>query len=263
MLPILSQSALQGQNLPGTANAKLRVPAYLLIRFIMRRLTLFDLDNTLLAGDSDYEWGRFLVDQGVVDADAHTRRNEGFHADYLRGELDIHAYQRFCQQPLLDHPLDEMLALRARFISERIRPLVATAAPELIRQHQVRGDALVIITATNRFITQPIAELLGIATLLATEPEIVDGAYTGGIAGTPCYQDGKITRLKQWLADNGLFDGIGAYSDSHNDLPLLEFSDRPVAVDPDEILADTAQRRGWPIVSLRHGDGAEVFSAVA
>lgn len=227
------------------------------------RLTLFDLDNTLLAGDSDYEWGRFLADEGVVDAATHTRRNEGFHADYLRGELDIHAYQRFCQQPLIDNPLETMLALRRRFVDERIRPLVAAGAPELIRQHRQRGDTLVIITATNRFVTQPIAELLEIPKLLATEPEIIERAYTGGIAGTPCYQDGKITRLQQWLADNGPFDGTGAYSDSHNDLPLLEFSDRPVAVDPDEQLAAEAARRGWPVVSLRGQDGGAVFAAVA
>lgn len=227
------------------------------------RLTLFDLDNTLLAGDSDYEWGRFLVDEGIVDAEVHTRRNRDFHNDYLRGELDIHAYQRFCQQPLIDNPADRMLALRRRFVDERIRPLIATAAPELIRQHRQRGDRLVIITATNRFVTQPIADLLDIPDLLATEPEIIDGAYTGRIAGTPCYQDGKIVRLKQWLAANGPFTGTGAYSDSRNDLPLLEFSDRPVAVDPDEELARQASRRGWPVVSLRNADGAAVFSAVA
>lgn len=227
------------------------------------RLTLFDLDNTLLAGDSDYEWGRFLVDESVVDAEEYERRNRAFHADYLNGELDIHAFQRFSQQPLLDNPPERMLALRERFIDERIRPLVAAGAPALIRSHRERGDALLIITATNRFITQPIAELLGIPDLLATEPEVVDGTYTGGIEGVPCYRDGKITRLNQWLAGNGPFEGTGAYSDSHNDLPLLEFSDRPVAVDPDERLAAEARRRGWPVVSLRDGDGAAVFSAVA
>lgn len=227
------------------------------------RLTLFDLDNTLLAGDSDYEWGRFLVDEGVVDATEYARRNQAFHTDYLNGELDIHAYQRFCQQPLLDHPLAFMHDLRARFIDERIRPLVASGTNALIEAHKARGDQLVIITATNRFVTEPIAELLGISELLATEPEIIDGAYTGGIAGTPCYQDGKITRLHRWLVDHGPFDGTSAYSDSRNDLPLLEFSDRPVAVDPDDTLAAQARERGWPVVSLRHEDGAEVFAKVA
>lgn len=227
------------------------------------RLTLFDLDNTLLDGDSDYEWGRFLVDRGVVDADAYERGNRAFHADYLNGALDIHAFQRFSQQPLLDNPLERMLALRDQFIAERIRPRIAAGAPGLIRRHRERNDTLVIITATNRFVTQPIAELLGIPNLLATEPEIADGAYTGGIQGVPCYQNGKITRLEQWLADNGPFEGTGAYSDSHNDLPLLAFSDRPVAVDPDERLAAEARRRDWPVVSLRDADGAAIFSAVA
>lgn len=227
------------------------------------RLTMFDLDNTLLAGDSDYEWGRFLVDEGVVDAAEYDKRNEAFHADYLNGKLDIHAYQRFCQQPLLDNSAAFMHRLRERFLEERIRPLIASGAPALIRAHQQRGDRLVIITATNRFVTEPIAQQLGIPELLATEPEVIDGTYTGGIAGTPCYQDGKITRLQQWLAGNGSFDGTGAYSDSRNDLPLLEFSDRPVAVDPDETLAEHARRQGWPIVSLRNEDGADIFSAVA
>ncbi|MDN5937584.1 MAG: HAD-IB family hydrolase [Salinisphaera sp.] len=214
-------------------------------------LAVFDLDNTLLAGDSDYLWGRFLIASGVVDGAAHEQRNRGFYADYQTGTLDIRAYQRFALQPLIDNPLPLMRQLRERFVREWITPIIAAGAPKLIERHRSRGDALLIITATNRFITEPIAALLGIDQLLATDPEIVDGRYTGEITGVPCFQKGKITRLEQWLGQHGPFAHITAYSDSHNDAPLLARADAAVAVDPDERLTQLAQLRGWRVVSLR------------
>lgn len=216
------------------------------------QLTLFDLDHTLLAGDSDYLWGRFLVDEGVVDAEHYARENERFHAQYQAGGLDIHAYQRFALAPLLAHPVEQMQALRRDYVERIIRPLVARHAQALIAHHRDRGDTIAIITATNRFITEPIAELLGIDALIATEPEIVDGAYTGEIAGTPSFQEGKIERAQAWAADFAEpFEHVTFYSDSHNDLPLLRWADTAIAVDPDETLAAAAREAGWPIISLR------------
>lgn len=219
------------------------------------RLTFFDLDNTLLAGDSDYEWGRFLIDEGIVDRATYTRANDQFKAQYEAGELDIHAYQRLVLQPLIDEPLERMYALRQRFAAERIAPIVARQAPTILETHRQRGDMLAIITATNRFITEPIAEQLGIAHLIATDPEIIDGAYTGGIAGTPCYREGKITRAESFVADlERAPEGVTFYSDSHNDLPLLRWADRPIAVDPDARLEAAAHEAGWPVISLRGRD---------
>lgn len=215
-------------------------------------LTLFDLDHTLLAEDSDYLWGRFLVDEGIVAAERYARENERFFAQYQAGDLDIHAYQRFVLAPLLEQPLEVMDALRARYVDEQIRPVVARHAAALIEHHRGHGDAIAIITATNRFIAEPIAALLGIDALIATEPEIVDGVYTGHIAGTPAYQDGKIIRAQAWVAEQAQsFDHVYFYSDSHNDLPLLRWADSAIAVDPDDTLAAAACDHGWPIISLR------------
>lgn len=215
-------------------------------------LTLFDLDHTLLAGDSDYLWGRFLVDEGVVDGPTYARENERFHAQYEAGNLDIHAYQRFALAPLLDNPLETMHALRARYVETYVAPIVARHARALIAHHREHGDRLAIITATNRFITEPIAKVLGIDALIATEPEIVDGAYTGEIAGTPSFQAGKIERAKAWAAEQPQpFEHVTFYSDSLNDLPLLRWADTAIVVDPDETLAAAAREAGWPIISLR------------
>ena len=228
-------------------------------------LAIFDLDNTLLADDSDYLWGQFLVDAGAVDADEYARENDYFHRQYQAGQLDIHAFQRFSLAPWTRHPRATMLGLRQRFITECIRPRVAPAAPGLIAAHRERGDCLLIITATSSLITRPIADLLGVDNLLATDPEMIDDRVTGAIAGTPCYQDGKITRLRAWLADRPeRFDQRWGYSDSHNDLPLLEHVDHPVAVDADPRLTEQARQRGWPRVSLRGAEsGAQVFRRVA
>jgi len=215
-------------------------------------VTLFDLDHTLLAGDSDYLWGRFLVDEGVVEAEHYARENERFNAQYEAGSMDIHAYQRFALAPLLAHPLERMHDLRHDYVERIVRPIVARHAEALIAHHRERGDAIAIITATNRFITEPIAELLGIDALIATDPEIVDGAYTGEIAGVPSFQDGKITRAIDWVAAQPQpFEHVTFYSDSHNDLPLLRWADTAVTVDPDDTLAAAARAAGWWIISLR------------
>jgi HAD superfamily hydrolase (TIGR01490 family) len=218
-------------------------------------LAIFDLDNTLLGGDSDYLWGQFLVEQGLVDGEEYARQNQQFYDDYEAGTLDIYAYQSFMLRPLTGRPLDELHAWRERFMSEKIAPILLPAAHELIKQRHASGDILVIITATNRFITAPIAERLGVAHLLATEPEMVEGRYTGGITGIPCFQQGKVARLEAWLAETGqdLTDSR-FYSDSHNDLPLLNRVTWPVAVDPDPTLERLARERGWPIISLRGVD---------
>ncbi|RJS91631.1 HAD family hydrolase [Salinisphaera sp. Q1T1-3] len=215
-------------------------------------LTFFDLDQTLLASDSDYEWNRFLVDEGVVDSAAYTDANDRFAAQYAAGELDIHAYQRFALAPLVAHGHEAMAALRERFVAERIGPSIARHAPRVLAFHRDRGDAIAIITATNAFVTEPIAAYLGISHLIATEPRIVDGRYTGEIAGTPSFQDGKIERALAFKAEYYPEAGPTTfYSDSHNDLPLLRWADRPVAVDPDPTLEAAASAAGWPIVSFR------------
>lgn len=215
-------------------------------------LTLFDLDNTLLAGDSDHMWGQFLVEEGVVDATIYARENNRFYAQYQSGTLDVHEYQRFSMQPLVDNPADRMLSLRNRFVSECIKPIIARHAATLIDAHRRNGNRLAIITATNRFITAPIAQLLDIEHLIATEPEVIADRYTGRIAGTPCFQDGKIKRLQDWRAQQPeTFGHTYFYSDSHNDLPLLRRVDHAFAVDPDAQLTAAANKAGWPIISLR------------
>ena len=216
------------------------------------RLTIFDLDHTLLDGDSDYLWGRFLVEQGRVDAEDYERRNRAFYEDYQAGTLDIEAFARFSMAPLAANELSDLLAWREQFVREKIEPIVAPLAPVLIERHRMQGDELLIMTATNRFITEPIAQLLGIDTLIATEPGMNQSRYTGALAGIPNFREGKVRRLDQWLREEGMSaDHITVYSDSHNDLPLLERADTPVAVDPDPMLEQLAGSRGWQIISLR------------
>ncbi len=215
-------------------------------------LALFDLDNTLLAGDSDYLWGGFLAREGLVDGEAYERENLRYYRAYQAGQLDIHEFLRFALRPLAAHDPVLLEAVRARFVAETITPIVAPGTPALLERHRTAGDRLAIITATNRFVTGPIAELLGIDDLLATEPQRIDGRYTGEPEGVPCFREGKVTRLHAWLESEGLdLAGSWFYSDSLNDLPLLEAVDHPVAVDPDETLAATAAERGWPVISLR------------
>ncbi|MES9931489.1 MAG: HAD family hydrolase [Candidatus Sedimenticola sp. PURPLELP] len=215
-------------------------------------LAIFDLDNTLLGGDSDYLWGIFLVEQGVVDGEYYQRENERFYQEYNEGKLDIFEFLRFSLKPLSEHSTENLHAWREQFLKEMIEPIMLPKGCELISRHRKAGDTLMIITATNAFVTAPIALQLGIENLIATDPEMVDGRYTGEVEGTPSFKDGKVERLNQWLATSG-GDLIGSsfYSDSHNDIPLLELVDNPVAVDPDEALTHHAKSRGWPVISLR------------
>ncbi len=216
-------------------------------------LAIFDLDHTLLSGDSDHTWGQFLVDKKIVDPSHYEKQNNYFYEQYKAGSLDINEYLTFALKPLTDNPLASMLALREEFVEQRIKPLITQQARDLVAKHQQAGDDLLIITATNAFITRPIATLLGFDELIAPEPEIINGEYTGSITGIPSFHQGKVTRLEMWLAEKQMnLAGAYFYSDSHNDLPLLNLVDHPVAVDADKILTDTATRNGWPIISLRN-----------
>ena len=215
-------------------------------------LALFDLDNTLLAGDSDYLWGCFLVGKGLVDRRLYEEANERFYQAYAAGELDIHEFLNFALQPLANNDPKQLQSLHQEFMAEHIRPIMTHRGTELIAMHKSKGDHPLIITATNSFVTRPIAQAFGIDDLIATEPEMIDGHYTGKVAGTPCFQQGKIKRLQAWLDATKMdFDGSWFYRDSHNDLPLLEAVAHPVAVDPDEQLRAIATERGWPITSFR------------
>ena len=215
-------------------------------------LALFDLDNTLLAGDSDYLWGCFLADQGIVDKESYERENQRFMDEYNQGTLDIFEFLSFSLQPLRDNDPATLRRLQQQFLDEKIRPIMSPASFDLINKHRQAGDTLVVITATNSFVTTPIVKAFGIDNLLATEPEINGNGYTGKVAGTPCFQQGKVTRLQQWIGEQGIeLDGSWFYSDSRNDIPLLKIVDNPVAVDPDEQLRQLASEQGWPIISLR------------
>ncbi|MGD8514740.1 MAG: HAD family hydrolase [Granulosicoccaceae bacterium] len=215
-------------------------------------LAIFDLDNTLLNGDSDYLWGKFLVERGVVDGDWYERENQRFYDEYNAGRLDIFEFLRFSLAPLAKYDLARLQAWHADFMRDKIVPIMQTRAHALLDKHRARGDTLLIITATNRFVTEPIARAYGIDNLIATEPEFIDGRYTGEVSGTPCFREGKVKRLSAWLTETGLnLEDSSFYSDSHNDLPLLEMVTTPVAVDPDPTLTDHATARGWSIISLR------------
>jgi HAD superfamily hydrolase (TIGR01490 family) len=219
---------------------------------LSERLVLFDLDNTLLAGDSDFEWAQFLIEQKVLDREVYEARNQEFYEQYKAGTLDIHAFLDFQLKPLARHPRAQLDAWHRDFMVRKIRPLMRSKARELVERH--RADLRVIITATNSFVTAPIAREFGIEHLIATEPEQAGGAFSGRVSGTPCFREGKIARLDEWLAGRGAalasFGESWFYSDSLNDLPLLERVTHPVAVDPDDTLRTHAGRRSWPIISL-------------
>jgi HAD superfamily hydrolase (TIGR01490 family) len=221
------------------------------------RLALFDLDNTLLAGDSDYEWGQFLIDRGILERERYEAQNSAYYEQYVAGTLDIHEYLGFALRPLAEHSAEDLARWHAQFMQERILPMIRPAARALVRHHLERGDLCAIITATNSFVTAPIAREFGVPHLIATEPESRDGRFTGRVSGTPCFREGKVRRLEEWLAGLGRrmsdFGETSCYSDSHNDLPLLERVARPVAVDPDEQLARQAALRGWEVLSLGSG----------
>ncbi|MBC7804378.1 MAG: HAD family hydrolase [Candidatus Parcubacteria bacterium] len=218
-------------------------------------LALFDLDNTLLACDSDYEWGQFLVDSGVLEREAYEAQNAAFYEQYKAGTLDIHEFLSFALRPLAEHEPEDLSRWHAEFMAARIRPAMGAPARALVRRHLDAGDLCAIVTATNSFVTAPIAREFGVPHLLATEPERSAGRYTGRVQGIPCFREGKIARVDAWLQAQERrledFPQSAFYSDSHNDLPLLARVSRPVAVDPDPTLAAEARRRGWPVISLR------------
>lgn len=217
-------------------------------------LTIFDLDNTLITNDSDFLWGQFLVENGIVDPLEYEQKNRQFFEDYEQGCLDIDSFLKFSLKPLSEHTTQQLYQWRTEFIEQVIQPIIAPGTPALLEKHRQQGDTLMIISATNLFITQPIAELLDIPNILATQPEISNGTYTGNYVGIPTYQQGKVDALQQWMNKTGLdLSASYFYSDSHNDLPLLHLVDNPVAVNPDNQLKKIALAQQWPIVDLRSG----------
>lgn len=216
-------------------------------------LAMFDLDNTLIAGDSDYLWGKFLADTGVVDAISYEYENQRFYREYHAGTLNIEEFLKFSLRPLSQHDPQQLYTWREQFLTNYIDPIILPAALELVQQHRQRDDTLLVITATNAFVAAPIAHRFAITDVLATTPEWSDGRYTGQVDGVPCFQQGKVICLESWLKKhNKPMHGSFFYTDSHNDLPLLELVDNPIAVDPDVTLHQYAQHRGWPIISLRN-----------
>ena len=219
------------------------------------RLVLFDLDNTLLAGDSDFEWAQFLIEQGVLDREVYEAKNQQFYDQYKAGTLDIHAFLDCQLKPLSRHPRTQLNAWHAQYMLQKIKPIILPKAIELVARHALDADLMAIVTATNSFVTAPIAEEFGIENLIATEPEQVNGQFTGEVIGVPSFREGKVTRLDAWLQARGLnwksITESWFYSDSLNDLPLLERVTYPVPVDPDPILRAHADKQGWPVISLR------------
>ena len=212
-------------------------------------LALFDLDNTLINGDSDYTWGLYLTEINIVNAEQHKASQDRFYQEYVDGILDINEFLEFQLTPLKENSLEELFSWREEFIEKKIKPLIHNDKIDLVQKHREAGDELVIITATNSFITAPIADLFGIKTLIATEPEQDSQGFTGKISGSPCFQAGKITKLNKWLVDSQeTMQGSWFYSDSYNDLPLLLEVDYPVCVSPDKKLAEHAKANNWPII---------------
>jgi len=215
-------------------------------------LAIFDLDNTLIGGDSDFLWGEFIGEEGIVDANAYRKKNEYFYQQYDLGTLDIYAWLEFCLEPLTRYSMAELQELHHRFMIQKIEPILLDKAQNCINRHKERGDTVLVITASTSFVTAPIVKKYGINHLLATEPEIKAGRYTGGVSGIPCFQAGKIDKLMPWLQKNKeTLTGSTFYSDSHNDLPLLELVDNPVAVNADKILTQIAEKKGWKVLNWR------------
>ncbi len=218
-------------------------------------LALFDLDNTLLSGDSDFEWSQFLIERGVLDRELFEAKNLAFYEQYKAGTLDIHEFLDFQLKPLSRHARKVLDDWHEDFMQRKVRPMMGQAARALVAKHQAAGDVCVIITATNSFVTAPIAREFGVAHLIATDPEEIDGEFTGNVAGVPSFREGKVVRMENWLAEHGWgwesFEETWFYSDSLNDLPLLSKVRHPVAVDPDATLRAHAEKQGWPVISLR------------
>ena len=215
-------------------------------------IALFDLDNTLLADDSDFLWGCFLVDKGLVDKTTYDAANKRFYEEYKQGALDIFEFLAFSLQPLAMYPRETLDELHKEFMQKHILSAMTVKGQQQIKQHRNRGDTTVIITATNSFVTGPSEQAFEVVALIATEPAIIETKYTGKVAGTPCFQEGKVTRLNQWLENTHHdLDDSTFYSDSHNDIPLLELVSHPIAIDPDDELKALAEQKGWKIGSFR------------
>ena len=216
-------------------------------------VAIFDLDNTLIGGDSDYLWGEFLCDEGIItDRESFQKMNDYFYHQYEIGELDIYAWAEFSFKVLTEFSFDELSDLRQKFVYTKIKPIFLEKAQSCINGHKENGHQVLVITASNTFITKPVVEMYGIRHLLATEPEFKSGRFTGKVSGIPCFQSGKIDNLMPWLEKNNeSLIGSYFYSDSHNDLPLLELVDNPIAVNSDEILTSTAQENGWQVLDWR------------
>jgi HAD superfamily hydrolase (TIGR01490 family) len=216
------------------------------------KLAIFDLDNTLISGDSDYLWGEFLCEHDYIDVENHRQDHQRYYDDYKAGKLDIIEFLEFQLKPLAENDLETLCKWRNNYLEEKIKPVILDKAISLIDDHRQQGHELLIITATNRFLTEPIVSLFGIDELIASEAEMVDGGYTGKPIGVPSYAVGKVVRLNEWLhKQNKTLDESWFYSDSHNDIPLLKYVDHPITVDPDEILKEEAEKEGWSIISLR------------
>jgi HAD superfamily hydrolase (TIGR01490 family) len=218
-------------------------------------LAIFDLDNTLLDGDSDYNWGLYLVKKGYLDEGEYKEQNQKFFEEYQVGKLDIFAFAEFQFRFLKNNTRKFLNDVRSDYINEIIKPMILKKAVDLVNQHKEAGDKLLIITATNSFITKPIGELFGIDELIGTDPEENEGEFTGKVKGTPSFKEGKVTRLFDWLDEKNLkladFEKTFFYSDSHNDLALLEVVTNPVVVNGDKILLEKAQEKNWPTLNLK------------
>ncbi len=214
-------------------------------------LAIFDLDHTLINEDSDYLWGKYLVDHEIVEPDYYKKKNEQFYEDYQTGTLDIEKYLDFSLRPLTEHSMEQLHTWRQHFVDTVIEPVIAKKTPELIQKHKDEGHTLIIVSATNRFVTEPIAKLLGIQNLLSTEPEVINQQYTGKYIGIPTFKEGKIEALNEWMTKTGNnLEGSYFYSDSINDLPLLELVSHAIVVNPDDRLNAIALKNNWQHMDL-------------
>ena len=216
-------------------------------------IALFDLDNTLIKGDSDYQWGNYLVENNYVDPVSYSEKNENYFDQYRKGTLCAKEFAEFSYEPLTNYDYNTLISIRQKFFEEKIKPLILPKAIDLVRFHKEKKDILAIVTATNSFISKVSADYFEIKNLLASEPEFINNKFTGKLLGDPCFQEGKVKKVKEWMKLNNYnnYDDIYFYTDSHNDIQLLEYCTKPIAVDPDKILEDLSKKNNWQIMSLR------------
>ena len=216
-------------------------------------IALFDLDNTLIKGDSDYQWGNYLVENNYVDPVSYSEKNENYFDQYRKGTLCAKEFAEFSYEPLTKYDYNTLINIRKKFFEEKIKPLILPKAVDLVRFHKEKKDILAIVTATNSFISKVSADYFEIKNLLASEPEFINNKFTGKLSGEPCFQEGKVKKVKEWMKLNNYnnYDDIYFYTDSHNDIQLLEYCTKPIAVDPDKILEDLSKKNNWQIMSLR------------